>query len=211
MPSIPFKHFGPMFDCSRNAVLTVKSVKELIDICSDMGYSSFLLYTEDTYEVKDNPYFGYGRGRYSCEELKEIDRYALSRGLEFIPCIQTLGHLTCIFKWAPYAQLQDCHNILMPEEEGTYKLIDDMFRTLSECITTKTINIGLDEAHMVGRGRYYDKYGDSNHTELLVEHVRKVAEIAKKYGFRVSMCRICSSELQVAVTTTIQTLWYRTN
>ena len=74
MKTIPFKRFGPMFDCSRNAVLTIDSAKTLIDICADLGYSSFLLYTEDTYEVYDNPYFGYGRGRYSCDELREIDR-----------------------------------------------------------------------------------------------------------------------------------------
>ena len=147
MSSITFKRFGPMFDCSRNAVLTVSTVKQLADICADLGYKSFLLYTEDTYEVLDNPYFGYGRGRYSCEELKEIDRYTKEKGLECIPCIQTLGHLTCIFKWAVYDKLRDCHNILMPGEEGTYKLIDDMFRTLSQCISTKTVNIGLDEAH----------------------------------------------------------------
>ncbi len=187
MSSITFKRFGPMFDCSRNAVLTVNVVKQLVDICADLGYKSFLLYTEDTYEVLDNPYFGYGRGRYSCEELKEIDRYTKEKGLEFIPCIQTLGHLTCIFKWAVYDKLRDCHNILMPGEEGTYKLINDMFRTLSQCISTKTVNIGLDEAHMVGRGRYYDLHGDVDRTRLLVEHVAKVAEIADKYGFRISM------------------------
>ncbi len=187
MSSITFKRFGPMFDCSRNAVLTVSTVKQLVDICADLGYKSFLLYTEDTYEVLDNPYFGYGRGRYSCEELREIDRYTKEKGLEFIPCIQTLGHLTCIFKWAVYDKLRDCHNILMPGEEGTYKLIDDMFRTLSQCISTKTVNIGLDEAHMVGRGRYYDLHGDVDRTRLLVEHVARVAEIADKYGFRICM------------------------
>lgn len=187
MQTIPFKRFGPMFDCSRNAVLTVDSTKALIDICADLGYSSFLLYTEDTYEVYDNPYFGYGRGRYSCDELREIDRYAKEKGLELIPCIQTLGHLTCIFKWKPYKKLLDCHNILMPNEEGTYKLIDDMFRTLSDCVSTRVINIGLDEAHMVGRGRYYDRHGDAERTLLLVQHVKRVAEIASKYGFKVCM------------------------
>ena len=187
MQTIPFQTFGPMFDCSRNAVLTLDAVKQLADICADFGYKSFLLYTEDTYEVLDNPYFGYGRGRYSCEELREIDRYTKEKGLEFIPCIQTLGHLTCIFKWAVYKKLQDCHNILMPGEEGTYQLIEDIFRTLSQCITTRTVNIGLDEAHMVGRGRYYDLHGDVDHTKLLVQHVARVAEIASKYGFRVCM------------------------
>lgn len=187
MKTVPFRRFGPMFDCSRNAVLSLNSIKQLVDICADLGYSTFLLYTEDTYEVENQPYFGYGRGRYSCEELREIDRYTKEKGMEFIPCIQTLGHLTCIFKWEPYQRLQDCHNILMPGEEGTYQLIEDMFKTLSKCISTKVINIGLDESHMVGRGRYYDRHGDMDKTTLLVQHVKRVAEIAAKYGFKVCM------------------------
>ena len=35
-----------------------------------------MLYTEDTYEVDGQPYFGYMRGRYSKEEMKEIDDFA---------------------------------------------------------------------------------------------------------------------------------------
>ena len=62
--------FGTMLDCSRNAVLTVESVKEWIDISADLGYNMLMLYTEDTYEVKGHPYFGYCRGRYSVCTLK---------------------------------------------------------------------------------------------------------------------------------------------
>ena len=76
-----FQHFGTMLDCSRNAVMNVKSIKKWIDITCDLGYNTLLLYTEDTYEVDENPYFGYMRGRYSQEELMEIDQYASERGM----------------------------------------------------------------------------------------------------------------------------------
>ena len=93
---VRFRHFGTMIDCSRNAVMSVPSVKRWIDLTSDLGYNTLMLYTEDTYEVDGHPYFGYMRGRYSQEELKEIDAYALSKGMELIPCIQTLGHFTAL-------------------------------------------------------------------------------------------------------------------
>ena len=32
---------------------------------------SILTYTEDTFEVENEPYFGYKRGKYSIEEIKE--------------------------------------------------------------------------------------------------------------------------------------------
>lgn len=66
------KRLGVMVDCSRNAVMTVDIVKKFIDALSKMGYNMLMLYTEDTYEVDNQPWFGYLRGRYSKDEMKEI-------------------------------------------------------------------------------------------------------------------------------------------
>ena len=48
-----FEKTGVMIDCSRNSVLSVQSVKKLIDVLSKMGYDSIQLYTEDTFEVNN--------------------------------------------------------------------------------------------------------------------------------------------------------------
>ena len=77
-----FDTFGIMIDCSRNAVYTVHALKRFIDLMSAMGYNALLLYTEDTYEVEGEPYFGYFRGRYTQAEIKEIDAYAKNKGIE---------------------------------------------------------------------------------------------------------------------------------
>jgi hypothetical protein len=74
-----------MVDCSRNAVLNLQTVKKLIRILAMLDYTSMMLYTEDTYEVIDEPVFGYLRGRYTIAEMKEIDEYAKSYGIEMIP------------------------------------------------------------------------------------------------------------------------------
>ena len=73
-----FKRFGVMLDCSRNAVMKVETVKRFIDHLQIMGYNALELYTEDTYEIKDEPRFGYLRGRYTGEEIK--DQSLLSSG-----------------------------------------------------------------------------------------------------------------------------------
>lgn len=182
-----FQHFGTMLDCSRNAVMNVKSVKKWIDITADLGYNTLLLYTEDTYEVDKNPYFGYMRGRYSQEELMEIDRYAVSKGMELIPCIQTLAHLNAIVRWPAYADHVDTDDILLAGDEAVYRLIDQMFAAISGCFTSRIVNIGMDEAHMIGRGKYYDLHGDRNRYEILLEHLKKVSDIGRKYGFTLTM------------------------
>ena len=66
------KHFGVMIDCSRNGVMKPERVKYLIDLLVKMGYNTLMLYTEDTYEVENQPLFGYMRGRYTVEEMKDL-------------------------------------------------------------------------------------------------------------------------------------------
>lgn len=184
---ICFRRFGTMLDCSRNAVPTVPFIKNWIDITADLGYNTLMLYTEDTYEVDGEPYFGYMRGRYTKEELKEVDAYALSKGMELIPCIQTLAHLDALVRWPTYEPHVDRDNILLAGDEAVYELIDKMFSTLAQCFTSRIVNIGMDEAYMIGRGKYYDLHGDSNRSQVLIDHLKRVSEIGEKYGFRFMM------------------------
>lgn len=181
------KHFGVMLDCSRNGVLTVASVKRYIRILSRLGYNCLMLYTEDTYEIPGQPYFGYLRGRYSQAELKELDRYAAQMGIELIPCIQTLAHLNTVVRWNAYKPFTDTQDILLAGDERTYQLIEDMFRSLSECFTSRLVNIGMDEAQMVGLGKYLEQHGYENRFSILTKHLDRVCRIGQKYGFRCIM------------------------
>ena len=177
-----FRHFGTMIDCSRNAVMTVDTLKKWIDLTADLGYNTLMLYTEDTYEIPGEPYFGYMRGRYTEKELKEVDDYAAEKGMELIPCIQTLAHLNAIVRWPAYREHVDTDDILLAGDEAVYHLIDKMFRTISRTFRSRTVNIGMDEAHMIGRGKYQDLHGYEDRTEIFLTHIRKVAELGKKYG-----------------------------
>lgn len=178
-----YKTFGVMLDCSRNAVMKVSEVKRFIDYIAKMGYNALELYTEDTFEVIDEPYFGYLRGKYTLNELREIDAYALSKKVELIPCIQTLAHFTNLVKLPQYADIIDVNDILLIDEPKTYELIEKIFKSLRSAFTSKKINIGMDEAHMVGLGKYLDKHGFSKRFDILLRHLNKVVNIARKYDF----------------------------
>lgn len=185
--TVGFRRFGTMLDCSRNAVMTVEALKRWIDLTGDLGYNTLLLYMEDTYEMEGQPYFGYMRGRYTKEELREVDRYAQSKGMELIPCIQTLAHLNAIVRWPAYQGHVDTGDILLAGDQAVYELIDKMFATISQCFGSRTVNIGMDEAHMIGRGKYYDLHGDTDRSQILIEHVKRVAQIGEKYGLTLAM------------------------
>lgn len=178
---------GIMLDCSRNAVMKPEKVKEFAKLIAGMGYNMLQLYTEDTYEIKDEPFFGYMRGRYSQEELRDIDAYCQSIGVELVPCIQVLAHLNQITQWEPYFGMFDCNDILMVGEEKVYQLIDKMFEALESCFTSRRVNVGMDEAFLLGRGKYQDKHGYRDRVAILTEHLAKVKEIADKHGFSIMM------------------------
>lgn len=182
-----FKTFGTMLDCSRNAVMTAESVKRWVDLTAKLGCNTLHLYMEDTYEVDGQPYFGHLRGRYSKAELKQIDAYAAAHGMQVIPCIQTLAHVNALFHWPVYREIHDAADILLTGDERTYALVDGMFRTLRECLRTNIVNIGMDEADLLGLGKYLTLHGYRDRFSILMEHLRRVSEMAKKYGFELLM------------------------
>ena len=183
-----YEDLAYMADCSRNAVLNLTSAKKMIEVLALMGYSTFELYMEDTYEIADQPYFGYFRGRYTVAELQEIEAYAADFDMSFVPCIQTLAHLSAFVKWGvkEVQELRDVEDILLIGEEKVYDLIEGMFKTMSQ-LRTRKINIGMDEAHLVGLGRYLIQHGFQNRSLLMCQHLERVLDIADKYGFHCQM------------------------
>ena len=69
------EHCGIMVDLSRNAVFKLETAKDFISRIARMGMNTFMLYIENIYKMEEYPYFGYMRGAYSEEELKEMDAF----------------------------------------------------------------------------------------------------------------------------------------
>lgn len=179
-----FSMNGAMFDVSRNAVMTVGTIKRMVEKMALMGLDIIMLYTEDTYTIDEQPYFGYMRGRYTHEELKECDDYADIFGIEMIPCIQTLAHLRTFLQWDAVGGLRDNTDILLAGSEKTYELIENMIKSVSAPLRSKRIHIGMDEAHDLGLGNYMRINGIRNRFEIMDEHLRRVLGILEKYGLK---------------------------
>ena len=176
-----------MADMSRNAVYNIPSAKRMIRYLALMGYDSLMLYTEDTYELRDYPYFGHMRGRFSEEELREIDDYADLFGIEVIPCIQTLAHLATALRWNAMSKLRDTGDILLAGSEETYGFIDACLKTCKRVFRSGRINIGMDEAHSLGLGRYLGKNGYRPATQIMLEHLDKVVKLCHENGYHPMM------------------------
>lgn len=182
-----FRTNGAMVDMSRNAVMNVDTVSRMLRKMALMGLNTFMLYTEDTYEIEEYPYFGYMRGRYTKDELKYLDAYAAKLGIELIPCVQMLGHLSTHLRWQAAGAYKDTDVALLVGAEETYRLIDRMLATIAECFTTRRLHVGMDETHDLGTGQFLEKNGYHDRRELYFAHLKRVIEMTRAYGFEPMM------------------------
>ena len=179
-----FEHNGLMYDGSQaSSLLNVDTCKEYLLMLAAMGLDTFMLYTENTFDLPDEPFWGYMRPRYTKENFQEIDDFAYSLGIEVIPCVQTLGHLSEAIKWSPYSDFSDTASTLLVGDQRTYDLCEKIIKTMSECFRSKRIHLGLDEAWGLGQGTYLVKNGLRDKFDIMCEHMEKVIAIAKKYGY----------------------------
>ena len=152
-----------------------------------MGLNLGMMYTEDTYEVPGQPFFGYKRGRYTYDELKALDDYASLFGIELCPCIQTLGHLKRILHWPAYHHLRDNDEVLLADLDETYELLDQMIHAATAPYRSKRIHLGMDEAYGVGLGAHLARYGYEDPHSVIGRHLSRVLGICDKYGLQAMM------------------------
>lgn len=178
-----FKTLGAMIDVSRGRVYTVDYLKTRFDQMSKMGYNMVMLYTEDVFKLEGEPKWGYMRGGYSVEDIKNLKAHAEKLGIRMIPCIETLGHLEQPLRWSEYAGIRNTRSTLLVGEPGAYKLLDKVIGFWKQAIGGNTIHLGMDEAFGFAGGKYKMRDGEKNALDVFLNHLKKVNEICAKHGF----------------------------
>lgn len=179
---------GPMFDVSQgNAVIKVTEVKSVLRQMAQMGLSTLMLYCEDSFDVKNQPYFGYMRSRYTEADMKECDDYADLFGIEMIPCIQTLAHFWDVLKWHVFDDIYENECCLLVGEEKTYAFLYDLISSATRPFRSKRIHIGMDEAYGLGRGKFFEKNGFVKPEEIMQMHLNQVLKITKELDLQPMM------------------------
>lgn len=177
-----FDTIGLMLDVSRNGVMHTDALEKFMVHTALMGINFLMLYTEDTFEIPSEPMFGYMRGRYTHDELKNLDDIAHALGIELCPCIQTLGHLTQVLQRSAIRKYGETENILMPRDEKTFDFIQRMIDAASAPFRSKRIHLGMDEAYGLGTGRFLTEHGHFKPLDLFLEHLSSVSKLCVKRG-----------------------------
>ena len=175
-----------MFDVSRNAVLQPDTLRFFLRKMAMMGLNLGMMYTEDTYEVPGQPYFGYQRGRYSTDELRALDDYADMLGIELCPCIQTLGHLNRALHWPALAHLKDNEEVLLADDAQTYAFLEELIAAAAALpFQTHPHRHGRGPRHRFGRAPAPPRLRGP-HT-IIRRHLSRVLEITRRHGLSAMM------------------------
>ncbi len=177
-----FESLSAMIDVSRCGVPTLASVRQMLDHMAVMGYDTAMLYTEDMIKLEGKPYFGYMRGRFLPEELRELDDYAFDYGIEMMPCLECYGHMEKYLVWGEAFRIKDTESVLMAREEKTFEFLDLLIGIASSCFRSRRIHVGMDEAFDMGRGKFLTKHGYVPPFDIFNEYMDRLMGIINKYG-----------------------------
>ena len=174
-----------MIDVSRNGVLTPEAARAMLRRCALMGLNMAILYSEDTYEVPGEPFFGYLRGRYTHDEMKSLDDYADALGIEMFPCIQTLAPPGAD---PPMARLRGIprhgrHPARRRGEELRAARQDDRRRVRAVPLEAHPHRDGRG-ARTSARAGSGELHGEKRPFDIFNDHLARVRDLCRKRGLR---------------------------
>ncbi|MCA1624257.1 MAG: family 20 glycosylhydrolase [Acidobacteria bacterium] len=186
-PTMRYRAFSD--DISRGLVPTVDYVKRQIRTFAMFKMNMHSLYMEHTFASKSNPLYAPEEGSFTPEELREIVAYAQKYHIEIVPEQQTFGHLHKVIKFEKYNALAEVPygDVLTPQEEGSYRLVADLYKEIDEIFPSKFFHIGADETFELGEGRSREETKEKGVGKVYFQHINRIRDILQPYNRRLMM------------------------
>ncbi|MFX1365743.1 MAG: family 20 glycosylhydrolase [Promethearchaeota archaeon] len=173
-------------DISRGQSPTIDNLKKFIKELSHYKINQYYLaFMNDMYNYSNHPEIGKDRGRYSKEEILELQNFASKHYIELIPIFQTVGDWDNILHnpdYWKYGEFPGSNSLNISNNE-IYELLDEMIEELSTSFKSKYFHIGADESLDVGKLASINLLKNMGIGQVYLNHYKKVYEIVKKHGY----------------------------
>ena len=163
------------------------ALKKFIDTVAAMGYTTLWFDVSSFLYIDGEPEYCVSTEKITRQQFGEMDAYCRARGLKLVPSVQTLGHMGHIAGNPAYADIIDRGEVLLVDEPRTYEFLDRLFGTLAETFSSHEVNLGLDETHDLGLGKYLTRHGFCEEGALYMRHLHRLKELADKHGLKCNM------------------------
>ena len=186
---------GFMYDISRNKVPLVKTVKQIIDVMSKLKMNHLELYVEGfSFGYKSFPQYLHNEGYLTIEEYQEIEAYANSKFIDFVPNMNGFGHMnawlaipelkhlgeteTGMFKWGKFRKPSTL-NAIDPE---SIELVKKMYADMIPYMKSKYFNMNFDEPFELGIEKTKEIVEKEGEAKVYIDYMLKAYDEIKKYG-----------------------------
>jgi hypothetical protein len=175
---------GVSDDISRGPVPTVDYIKRQIRTEAYFKMNMHSFYMEHTFGSESHPLIGPPGGSLTPSEIKELVAYARNYHVELVPEQQTFGHLHKALRLEKYADLAETPygDVLSPQQQGSYKLVQDWYKELNELFPGQFFHIGEDETFELGEGQSKVEAQAKGVGAVYFEHLNRVRELLKPYN-----------------------------
>lgn len=191
------KERGFYFDCSRGRIPKLSWLKELVDKMAYYKLNQLQLYIEHTYLFRGMTELWRDDTPLTAEEIMELDRYCLERGIELIPSLSSFGHLYKLLSSHSYAHLCELensagkpfsligrmhHHTIDATNPESIQLIKGLIAEYMELFTSQKFNLCADETFDLGKGRAKTAVEEKGKDRVYIDFVKEIAEFIAENG-----------------------------
>lgn len=186
---------GVMIDISRSKVPTLKTLKKIVDLISDLKYNHLELYVEGfSFEYKSFPEVLKDNNYIKLDEYKELEKYANDHYIDLVPNQNGFGHMGDWLALDEYHELAECPEgfyiwgatrpttTLDPTNKKSYQLVKKMYEDMLPHFNSKYFNMNFDEPYELGHGKSKVKCEQTSREDVFIEYLKSLYKIVKKYG-----------------------------
>ena len=177
---------GLQDDVSRGPVPTVETLERRIRTAAEFKLNLYVLYFEASFAYRSQPLIAPPGGALTAAEVQHLTEFARRHHVNLMAEQQSFGHLERMLAWEKFRPLTevDGGNTLSPAVEGTYTLLDSLYRELAPLTSAPFLHVGGDEPADLGQGRSRPMAQATGLGATYLRHVKRLGDLLKPYGKR---------------------------
>ena len=185
-PSLRWRCFQD--DMTRGPSSRLETLRREVALGAALKMNLFTYYMEYQYAFRKHPDIGPKDGSLTPEDLAALVAAAKPLYVDILGNQQSFGHFERILAHPEYAPLGEVGYLLSPVNEGSYRLLDDLYSEVMPLLPFPFFNICCDETGGLGEGASKDLARQIGVGGVYVRHIRRLHDLVKgKYGKRMMM------------------------
>lgn len=167
----------------RAEVMTMESLKSLVDRASGNGVNAVVMEWESTFPFVENSTLN-GEHVFSREEVADFIAHASERGVQVIPLQNCFGHCEYILRHERYASLRedsrDWSQVCPLRLDEAREVFTSVFKEIARAHPSPYIHIGCDETRLLGHCKRCSRHGSD--ASLYSGYVSLMCSIVQSLG-----------------------------